>query len=102
MYVFVMPVLCFKLGVAIATSDANSNGYSVQVLLAPYTVFFRLDEVKTCKQKNGNSFYIEVVVKNVLPSQIAFVTSYYLSRALILNFIFYYLLLPRGHPVKKL
>ena len=89
-------------GVAIATSDANSNGYSVQVLLAPYTVFFRLDEVKTCKQKNGNSFYIEVVVKNVLPSQIAFVTSYYLSRALILNFIFYYLLLPRGHPVKKL
>ena len=85
MYVFVMPVLCFKLGVAVATSDANSNGYSVQVLLAPYTVFFRLDEVKTCKQKNGNSFYIEVVVKNVLPT-------------LTLNF-FYYLLLPRGHPV---
>ena len=77
-------------GVAIATSDANSNGYSVQVLLAPYTVFFRLDEVKTCKQKNGNSFYIEVVVKNLLPGHIAFVTFYYLSRALILNFIFYY------------
>jgi hypothetical protein len=71
-------------GVAIATNSiANSNGCSVQVLLAPYTVFFRLDEVKTCKQKNGNSFYIEVVVKNLLPSQIAFVTFYNLSRALI-------------------
>ena len=72
-------------GVAIAISDTNSNGYSVQVLLAPYTVFFRLDEVKTCKQKNGNSFYIEVVVKNLLPGQIAFVTFYYLSRAFILD-----------------
>ena len=90
-----------RTGVAIATSDANSNGYSVQVLLAPYTVFFRLDEVKTCKQKNGNSFYIEVVVKNVLPSQIALVTFYYLSRALIF-ILFFYLLLPRGHPEQVL
>ena len=72
------------------TPHSNSNGYSVQVLLAPFTVFFRLDEVKTCKQKNGNSYYVEVAVKNLLPSQIAFVTFYNLSRAFI--FILFFLL----------
>ena len=58
-----------KCRIAIATSAANSNGYSVQVHSAPYTVFFRLDEVETCKHKyqakNGNSIYIEMVVKNL-------------------------------------
>ena len=42
-------------GVAIATSDANSNSCSVQVLLAPYTVFLGSMKLKYVKKKNWNS-----------------------------------------------